>query len=59
MVIVSDPEVMKKMSAARSEYTRGPYYKTVRIDTKTDNIFSMLDDRTHRILKSKMGPGVS
>jgi cytochrome P450 len=59
MVLVSDPEILRRMSAARSEYTRGPYYKTVRIDPKTENIFSMIDDNDHRILKSKMGPGYS
>ena len=46
------------MSAARSEYTRGPYYKAVRINPRLDNVFSMTDDRAHRILKSKMGLGV-
>lgn len=57
-VIVSDPDVLRRMSAARSEYTRGPYYKAVRINPCVDNIFSMTDDGLHRELKSKMGPGV-
>ncbi|PHH90859.1 hypothetical protein CDD83_2415 [Cordyceps sp. RAO-2017] len=59
MVLVSDPHVLRMMSAARSEYTRGPYYKAVRINPHVDNIFSMTDDRQHKTLKSKMGPGYS
>ncbi|KAM4063978.1 cytochrome p450 [Hirsutella rhossiliensis] len=59
MVIVSDPNVIRMMSAARSEYARGPYYKAVRINPHVDNIFSMTDDRLHKMLKSKMGPGYS
>ncbi|KJZ79493.1 hypothetical protein HIM_00962 [Hirsutella minnesotensis 3608] len=59
MIIVSDPDVLRMMSAARSEYTRGPYYKAVRINPEFDNIFSMTDDKVHKTLKSKMGPGYS
>ncbi|PHH60027.1 hypothetical protein CDD81_2195 [Ophiocordyceps australis] len=59
MLMVSDPDVIRHMSAARSEYTRGPYYKAVRINPDVDNIFSMTDDIVHKELKSKMGLGYS
>ncbi|KAH7324934.1 cytochrome P450 [Stachybotrys elegans] len=58
-LVVSDPDIIRRMSAARSEYIRGPFYKSVQIDAKHDNIFSMQDDNMHKILKSKMGPGYS
>lgn len=57
-IVVSDADVLRRMSAVRSEYTRGQYYKAVRINPRVDNIFSMTDDGAHRILKGKMGPGV-
>ncbi|PHH62642.1 hypothetical protein CDD82_1985 [Ophiocordyceps australis] len=59
MLMVSDADVLRHMSAARSEYTRGPYYKAVRINPDQDNIFSMTDDIIHKELKSKMGLGYS
>ncbi|KAF5007492.1 hypothetical protein FDECE_6180 [Fusarium decemcellulare] len=58
-VITSDPSTIKKMSAARSAYTRTPSYKLLKLDPVQDNILSILDDAHHKALKSKMGPGYS
>ncbi|POR38914.1 Putative cytochrome P450 [Tolypocladium paradoxum] len=59
MILVSDPGVLRKMSAVRGGYRRGPFYTLIRITPGVDNVFSMRDDKLHKVLKSKMGPGYS
>ncbi|KAK4107196.1 cytochrome P450 [Canariomyces notabilis] len=54
-----DPDVLRRMMAVRSAYTRGPWYEAWRLDPTRDNLFSMRDDAAHIQLRGKMAPGYS
>ncbi|KAI0130500.1 pisatin demethylase [Xylariales sp. AK1849] len=50
-----DPEVIRKMSAVRSSYSRDPWYLGARFDPYHDNIISTMDNAAHDKLKSTIG----
>jgi hypothetical protein len=59
LLITSDPELLKRMSAARSSYTRSDWYLAFRLMPGVDNVFTMLDDKQHTKRRSQMHNGVS
>jgi len=54
----SDAETIRRSNAARSLYTKGHNYQATRALPNQDHIFSLRDEKRHRELKLKMGPGV-
>jgi hypothetical protein len=56
-LITSDPEVIRRMSAARSRYTRSSWYRLNTIDRYEDSMFSTLDTAAHDRLKAQTAPG--
>ncbi|KAJ6785847.1 hypothetical protein PWT90_08722 [Aphanocladium album] len=54
-----DPEMLRRMMAPRSRYSRGPWYNALRFEAGKDNLFSMRDDNQHGILRNKMAAGYS
>ncbi|KAK1833684.1 cytochrome P450 monooxygenase lolP1 [Podospora conica] len=50
----SDPDVLRRMSAARSLYTKGEFYETGRIIPGYDNIVTQRDDVKHKALRAQM-----
>ncbi|KAK0725915.1 cytochrome P450 [Lasiosphaeris hirsuta] len=56
-LVTSDPEVVLRLSAARSRYTRSDWYRAVRMDGYDDNMMSLLDTTQHDKLKAKVMPG--
>jgi cytochrome P450 len=58
-LITSDPDVIRKMMAVRSEYTRGPWYNAMKFEPGKDNLFSMRDEVAHMKLRNKMAAGYS
>jgi cytochrome P450 len=58
-VLVSDPEVLRRMSAARSPYTRSDWYLAMRLIPGKDNVLSTRDDKRHDELRRKMASGYS
>ncbi|OAR05796.1 hypothetical protein LLEC1_04638 [Akanthomyces lecanii] len=54
-----DPEMLRRMMAANSRYSRGPWYNALRFEPGKDNLFSMRDDDEHMKLRNKMAPGYS
>merc|ERR1712000_84614 len=54
-----DPEVLRRMMAVRSTYTRGPWYNALRFEAGKDNLFSQRDDEAHMKLRNKMAAGYS
>ncbi|KAF3037391.1 hypothetical protein E8E11_000820 [Didymella keratinophila] len=58
-VITNDPEVLRKIMAVRSGYTRGHFYNAMKFDPTRDNLFSMRDDSAHTKLRAKMAAGYS
>ncbi|KAF2868641.1 cytochrome P450 [Massariosphaeria phaeospora] len=58
-LVTDDPEVLRRMMAVRSTYTRGAWYDAMRFDPGRDNLFSMRDEAAHTKLRSKMAAGYS
>ncbi|KAF2467480.1 cytochrome P450 [Lindgomyces ingoldianus] len=58
-LVTDDPEVLRRMMAVRSAYTRGPWYNAMRFDPGRDNLFSMRDEVAHTKLRNKMAAGYS
>lgn len=54
-----DPDVLRRMMAIRSKYSRGPWYNALRFEPGKDNLFSMRDDDAHLKLRNKMAAGYS
>lgn len=59
MLITSDPELFKRMSAVRSPFTRGPWYAALKLHPERDNITSYVDERKHADIRNRMAPGYS
>ncbi|KAK3347091.1 cytochrome P450 [Lasiosphaeria hispida] len=53
-LLCSDPEVLRRMSAARSLYTKGQFYETGRIIPGCDNVVTQRDEVKHKALRAQM-----
>ncbi|KAF2165281.1 hypothetical protein M409DRAFT_67515 [Zasmidium cellare ATCC 36951] len=58
-LLVSDPEELRKMSAARSPYTRSPWYVAMRVIPGVENVLSTRDENDHDERRKKMASGYS
>ncbi|KAF2112117.1 cytochrome P450 [Lophiotrema nucula] len=58
-LVTDDPEVLRKMMAVRSPYTRGPWYDAMRFEPGKDNLLCMRDEEEHMRLRNKMAAGYS
>ncbi|KAK1531941.1 benzoate 4-monooxygenase cytochrome P450 [Colletotrichum paranaense] len=56
-VITSDPELIRRMSAAKSTYERSSWYKATRLDPYHDMMGSVLNKSAHHSLRTKLSPG--
>ncbi|KAE9570781.1 Cytochrome P450 monooxygenase lolP1 [Colletotrichum fructicola] len=56
-VITSDPELIRRMSAAKSTYERSSWYKATRLDPYHDMMGSVLDKSAHHSLRTRLSPG--
>ncbi|KAI1984421.1 hypothetical protein LOZ51_006664 [Ophidiomyces ophidiicola] len=56
-LITDDPEFTRKILAARSHYTRGPWFDSIRIDPRTPNIVSERHPGKHNHLRHQMSGG--
>lgn len=59
MLITSDPDLFRRMSAVRSSFTRGPWYAALKLHPERENITSYVDERKHADIRSRMAPGYS
>lgn len=59
MLITTDPDLMRRMNAVRSTFTRGPWYAALKLHPERDNITSYVDERKHADIRSRMAPGYS
>ncbi|CZR60661.1 related to pisatin demethylase (cytochrome P450) [Phialocephala subalpina] len=57
-LVTDDPDILRRMMAVRSPYTRGPWYDAMRLDPMKDNLLSMRDEEAHTALRNKMAAGV-
>ncbi|KAK4124546.1 cytochrome P450 [Parathielavia appendiculata] len=61
LVLVSDPDEVRRISGVRSEYTKGPAYDAGRVtdDDGEPHVASQRDPAKHKALRAKMGPAYS
>lgn len=57
-LLCADPEVLRMMSAARSEYTKGAFYGSGRVVPGVDNVVSMRNEAKHKAMRAQMAPAV-
>lgn len=57
-VLTADPEVVRRMNAARSPYYRGKWYKHASPDAKTRSVFMETDMKRHDLLRGQLASGV-
>lgn len=58
-IIIDDPEAVRGIMAARSQYTKSNWYSAFRFNPERDNILTQLDNKIHDRLRSKMITGYS
>jgi cytochrome P450 len=58
-VVTCDPDIVRRTTAVRSEYTRGPWYDAMKLEPGRDNLFSLRDEAAHMKLRNKMAAGYS
>lgn len=56
-LMTDDPELVQRILAARSHYTRGPWFDSIRIDPEITNIVSERHHGKHNHLRHQMAGG--
>ncbi|KAF2147000.1 uncharacterized protein K452DRAFT_314252 [Aplosporella prunicola CBS 121167] len=56
-LVTSDPDLTRRILAARSHYTRGPWFDSIKIDPHVPNIVSERDTGKHNHLRYQMSAG--
>jgi cytochrome P450 len=57
MLITTDPELLRRMNAVRSPFTRGPWYAALKLHPERENVVSVRDENTHNDLRNRMAFG--
>ena len=57
-MITSDPDLMKRVLAVRTEYRRSNWYDGMRFHPARNNCLSWRDEDMHLALRTKMAAGV-
>ncbi|KAI1842663.1 hypothetical protein JX266_011125 [Neoarthrinium moseri] len=52
-LLTDDPDVIRRMSGARSKYGRSNWYRAMKLDPTGDSMFSLLNTDAHDRLKAK------
>lgn len=58
-LLTSDANLVRRMNAPRSAYTRADWYIAIRLVPNQDNAFSVVDDKEHDERRKKMAAGFS
>ncbi|TDZ27753.1 Cytochrome P450 monooxygenase lolP1 [Colletotrichum spinosum] len=56
-VLFGDADTYRRISAVRSDFTKGPWYQLAKVVPDQHSLFSMRDDEQRRELKAKLSPG--
>ncbi|KAI8630307.1 cytochrome P450 [Xylariaceae sp. FL1651] len=56
-LLTDDPEVVRRMNAARSKYGRSTWYHAMRLDPYADSLFTIMDTNAHDKLKAQLSFG--
>lgn len=57
MLITTDADLIRRMSAVRSPFTRGSWYSCLKLHPERENIVSLVDERLHADLRNRMTAG--
>ncbi|KAK2597356.1 hypothetical protein QQS21_006053 [Conoideocrella luteorostrata] len=58
-IVTSDAELVKRILAVRSPYTRSEWYNGMRFDPSKNFVLSMREDSLHTMMRSRMAAGYS
>ncbi|KAL2852325.1 cytochrome P450 [Aspergillus pseudodeflectus] len=58
-LVTDDPEIIRRMSAVRSPYTRSDWYNATAFSHKLNHVFCERDEQRHIDLRNKLIPGYS
>ena len=59
MLITTDPDLIRRMNAVRSSFTRGQWYSALKLHPDQENVVSLVDERKHLERRNRMAPGYS
>jgi cytochrome P450 len=59
MILTDDPDIIRYMTAPRSRFRRGHWYRGMGLDPRINNTLSEQDEKRHNELRAKLLPGVS
>ncbi|KAL9584545.1 MAG: hypothetical protein Q9203_004620 [Teloschistes exilis] len=56
-LVTNDPDMVRRMNASKSSYTRAESYKAFKFNANLDNVISTVDEERHSYLRNKMTHG--
>lgn len=59
MLITTDADLIRRMNAVRSPFTRGEWYSALKLHPDQENVVSLVDERKHLERRNRMAPGYS
>ena len=57
-LVTDSPEILRKMGAVRSPYTRSDWYNSLAFDHKVNHVLCERDEKRHVEKRNKLIPGV-
>ena len=57
-LVTDDPDLLIKMSAVRSPYSKSEFYSGTQFDLELNHVFSERDEKRHLELRRRLTPGV-
>ena len=57
MLMTTDPDLIFRMNAVRSPFTRGDWYAALKLHPERENVVSVIDERKHSELRARMAAG--
>jgi hypothetical protein len=59
ILVTDDADLLRRISGARSPYSRAEWYDGMRLDPRVNNVISERNEKRHTALRAKMASGVS
>lgn len=59
MLMTTNTDLIHRMNAVRSPFTRGQWYSCLKLHPEHENVVSLVDERKHLELRNRMSPGYS
>jgi len=58
LLVHNDPDIVRHLNAPGSRWRRSEWYEAMKLDPRTDTVFSTRDEKVHADLKAKEAGGV-